>query len=246
MAAKFVAIGTIVSGVGEVKPEWPAGVQEGDIAFLICESANQAISLRIPSGFQELFTQQGTGTAGATTATRLAVFWCRATSNAMPQPTVADPGDHVAAIIAVYRDAAEGPYPFDGVAGGVKASVSTTTTWDALTTTVADCLILHFATRENDAATAAWSAQTNANLSAIAERVDTGTTQGNGGGFTLFEGLKAAAGSTGASTATVTSTIDGHMTVALRPSRTNPRTAENFKNIKVGDGVSTNEKTTPR
>lgn len=245
MAAKFVAAGAIASGTAEVKPDWPAGIQEGDIGFLICESANQAISLRIPSGFQQIGTQQGTGTAGGTSSTLLAVFWCRVTGPSMPQPTIADPGDHVAGIIVVYRDAAEGPYPFDGVAGGVKAAASTTTTWDALTTTVADCLILHFATRQNDATTAAWSAQTNANLTGIAERVDTGTTQGNGGGFTLFEGVKATAGSTGASTATVTSTLDGHMTIALRPSRTNPQTIRNFQNPKGGDGMGLTEMTRP-
>jgi len=212
----FVAAGTAVSGTSAITVAWPTH-QAGDIALLFVESAGgQAATLSTPAGFAAVANSPqstGTGTAG----TRITVFWCRATSSSMSSPVVTDPGDHAYGRILTFRNVISTGDPWDVTAGGNKATASTTTTFGTVTTTVNNDLIVLAATRDNDATTAAWSSWTNANLSGLTEQSDGGTTSGNGGGIGVATGLKATAGSTGSSTATVTSSVDGHMTIALKP-----------------------------
>ena len=136
----------------------------------------------------------------------------------MATPTVAvASGDHVYTQILTYRGVIGSGNPWDVTGGGVKASASGSVTVTGVTTTVPDALIVQAVTRDTDSAAAAFSAQTNANLTGIAERVDAGTTNGNGGGFAVWDGVKVAAGATGNTTATVTSSINAFLTIALRP-----------------------------
>jgi hypothetical protein len=212
----FQAAGTGVESITTASPAWPSHVA-GDIALLFVESCGgEPVTLSTPSGFQGVANSpQATG---ATTAgTQLSVFWCRATSGAMANPVVADPGDHVWAVIVTFRGCVATGNPWDVTAGSVKASASTTTTFPGVTTTLPNCLIVLAASRDNDLAAAAWSAPVNAALSSLTERQDLGTALGNGGGTTVHTGGKAAAGATGTTTATVTSSINAMMTIALKP-----------------------------
>jgi hypothetical protein len=212
----FQAAGAAQSGTGAVSPAWPAH-QIDDIALLFVESAGgQAATLSTLAGFVAVLNSPqatGAGTAG----TRITVFWARATSAAMATPTVADPGDHVYAQIITYRGIIATGDPWDVTGGGVKAVASTSVTVTGVTTTVADTLIVQTVARDNDSAAAGFSAQTNANLTGIAERSDAGTNSGNGGGLGVWDGVMAAAGTTGNSTATVTSSINAFLTIALKP-----------------------------
>ena len=212
----FVAVGTAQSGTGNITVPWPTH-QTGDVALLFIESCGgQAASLGTPAGFAAVTNSPqstGTGTAG----TRITVYWCRATSSSMASPVVTDPGDHVYGKIFTFRGVTGTGNPWDVTAGGVKATASTTTTFGTLTTSVNNELIVLAASRDNDSAAAAWSGWTNANLSNLTERSDEGTTQGNGGGIGVATGIKASAGAIGSSTTTVTSSVDGHMTIALKP-----------------------------
>jgi hypothetical protein len=212
----YQAAGTAMSGTAAITVAWPAH-QAGDIALLFVESCGgEAVTLSTPAGFVNVLNSpQSTGTT--TNGTRLTVFWCRATSSSMSSPTVADPGNHVYGIILTFRNVVATGNPWDITAGGTKATASTTTTFGTVTTNVNNDLIVLAASRDNDSAAAAWSAWTNANLSGLTERSDGGTTSGNGGGVGVATGLKATAGSVGSSTATVTSSVDGHMTIALAP-----------------------------
>lgn len=212
----FQAAGTALSGTGAVSPAWPAH-QVGDIALLFVESAGgQAATLSTSAGFVAVLNSpQATG-SGAN-GTRITVFWARATSTAMATPTVADPGDHVYAQIITYRGVILYGNPWDVTGGGVKAVASTSVTVTGVTTTVPDTLIVQAVARDNDSAAAAFSAETNANLTGIAERSDAGTTSGNGGGFGVWDGIWATAGATGNTTATVTSSINAFLTIALKP-----------------------------
>jgi hypothetical protein len=135
----------------------------------------------------------------------------------MSSPVVADPGDHVYGRILTFRGVVTTGTPWDVTAGGTKASASTTTTFEAVTTTVADTLIVLAASRGDDASGAEWSGWTNANLSSLTEQSDGGTTSGNGGGIGVATGVQSLAGNTGQTTATVTSSVDGHITIALKP-----------------------------
>lgn len=210
------AAGTLAGGTGAVSPAWPTH-QTNDIGLLVCETAGgEAASLTTASGFASV-TNSPQATGAGTAGSQLTVWWARATSSGMAAPTVGDAGDHTICSIVTFRGVRANGNPWDTTAGGVKAGASTTTTWDAVTTANNNELIVNIATRDNDSAAAAWSAQANASLGSVTERVDTGSTSGNGGGYTVTTGTLATAGNSGATTATVTSTVDGHMTIALVP-----------------------------
>ncbi|HLB31807.1 MAG TPA: hypothetical protein VJN91_09775, partial [Gammaproteobacteria bacterium] len=218
-APNFQAAGTATGGTGVVNPAWPAH-QIDDIALLFVESTGgQAATLSIPAGFVEV-TNSPQATGAGTAGTRITVFWARAISATMATPRVADPGNHVYAQILTYRGVIAAGDPWDVTGGGVKAAASGTVTVTGVTTTVPNALIVQAVARDNDNAAAAFSAQTNANLTSITERSDAGTAQGNGGGFAVWDGDMAAAGGTGNTTATVTSSINAFLTVALLPGNT--------------------------
>lgn len=82
MAIAFKAAGTFTAGTTSITPPYPTAGNApaaNDIALLVCESENQAISLTTANGFVELGAQanKATGTGGSTGSTRLAVFWKR-------------------------------------------------------------------------------------------------------------------------------------------------------------------------
>ncbi len=224
-APLFQATGTAVSGTEAVSPAWSAHAVN-DIALLFVESAGgEAVALSTAAGFVAVLNSPqatGTGTAG----TRITVFWARATSTAMVAPTVSDPGDHVYAQIITYRGVINTGNPWDVTGGNVKATASTAGNVSSITTTVPDTLIVQAVARDNDSDAAAFSAQTNANLTGITERSDAGTASGNGGGFAVWDGVKATAGATGDTTATVTSSINAFLTIALQPPATYSRERE--------------------
>jgi hypothetical protein len=216
-APTYQAAGTQYMGSGSnaLSPDWPAHTPN-DVALLFVESAgDQPVTLSVPAGFVEVLNSpQATGTTAA--GTRLTVFWARATSSAMTAPTIADPGDHVWARILTYRGVVHTGNPWDVTGGGVKAAASTSVTVTGVTTTAANTLVVQAVARHNDSATAAFSAETNANLTGIVERSDAGTTSNNGGGIGIWDGRKTTAGATGDTTATVTSSINAFLTIALK------------------------------
>lgn len=235
-AVTFQAAGTAASGTGAVSPAWPA-YTTNDIALLFVESTGgQAATLSTPAGFVAV-TNSPQATGATTSGTRITVFWARATSAAMTAPTVANPGDHVYARILTYRGAITTGNPWDITGGGVKATASTSVTVTGVTTTVPYTLIVQAVARDNDSTAAAFSAETNANLANITERSDAGTTSGNGGGFAVWDGTMAAAGATGNTTATVTSSINAFLTIALKPVSgaglviSNPSTCSNLTGV---------------
>jgi predicted CxxxxCH...CXXCH cytochrome family protein len=212
----FQAAGTAANGTNTISPAWPAH-QVGDVALLFVEAAGgQAISLQTANGFVGVLNSPqstGTGTAG----TRLAVFWARATSSSMPAPVVADPGDHAYGVILTFRGVVESGDPWDVTGGGSKGTASTSVTVPSITTSVANTLVVVAVTKDLDAVAAFASGWTNANLTSITERFDAGTNSGNGGGIAVMDGGMAAAGSTGDTTATVTSSVNAFMAIALKP-----------------------------
>lgn len=216
---RFQAAGTAVGGTGAVSPAWPAHAID-DIALLFVESTGgQAATLSVAAGFAAVANSPqavGAGTAG----TRLTVFWARATSAAMSAPTVADPGNHVYAQILTYRGVANVGDPWDITGGGTKPSASTVGNVPGVTTSLASTLIVQVISRDTDSNTVAFSSQVNVNLEGLGERIDAGTTSGNGGGFAVWDGYKATAGATGTTTATVSDSINAYMTIALKPTIT--------------------------
>ena len=232
----FQAAGTAVSGTGAVTPTWPAHTT-GDVALLFVESAGgQAVSLSTAAGFAAVpNSPQATGAAAA--GTRVTVFWARATSATMAAPTVADPGDHVYAQIITYRGVINTGNPWDVTGGGVKAVDTITVT--GVTTTVPNTRIVQAATRDADSTAASFAAQTNPTLTGLTERSDAGTTQGNGGGIAIWDGVMAAAGATGNTTATVVNSVNGFVTLALSPQGASAPTYQAAGTAVFGTGAVT-------
>jgi len=215
----YQAAGAVVGGTGAQTAAWPIH-QSGDVALLIVETANEAVTLSTPAGFVEVTNSpQGTGTAGGTSATRLTVYWKRATTSAEASPRVADSGNHQIAQIITFRGVIASGNPWDITAGNVASSASTSVSIPGATTTVANTLVVTIVCNGTDTTTAQTSGWTNANLTSLTERVDNANTSGNGGGFGVATGVKATAGAYGATTATlVTSSTQGRISIALKPS----------------------------
>ena len=234
----YQAAGTFRGGTGSVTPTWPNSHAVGDIALLFVESVGgEAVTLSTPAGFTQVpNSPQFSGTGTGAGSTRLTVFWARATSNNMPDPVVADPGNHVAAQIIIYRGVIDTGNPWDVTAGGSKATASTSLSVTGVTTTVPDTLIVQAASKDTDSSAAGFSAQANGNLTNIVERVDTGTNRGVGGGFAVWDGGKAALGATGTTTVTVTNSVNAFMTIALKPNITNLATGADPAAVIIAPG----------
>lgn len=217
----YVASGSMVSGVGAITPPLPAGIATDDILYCEIEHrSGQAISIPTPNG--GTWTALTSRDVGGTTATRLTVFWSRY-NGTQGDPTTSDSGDHQVAVIHAFRGCVNTGDPHEGEAGGTDAASDTALSASGSTTTGADRLVLVFASRDNDAAGAHYSAWANSDLANLTERFDDGTVAGNGGGMALVTGEKATPGTYGATTATLAvATTDAFLTVALIPSAGGP------------------------
>ncbi len=210
------AVGAMASGAAAITPLWPAHT-DNDIALLFVESCGgEAITLSTPAGFVAV-TNSPSSTGTTTNGTRISVFWCRATGTTMTDPVVADSGNHQIAFIETFRGCIATGNPWDVTAATVKAAASTSVSITGVTTTVDNCLVVYAAAADNDANGARFSAEANASLTGLTERFDDGSNLGNGGGIGVWTGSKATAGATGTLTATVTSSINAYLVLALKP-----------------------------
>ena len=217
MAISLVGSTTLAAGTGAVSVNPNAilsgSVQQNDFMVLFVESENQDIAT--PSGWTQIGTAQGTGTARAATAARLEVFY-KFAGTSESSFNVADSGDHTSAFISVFRDV-DLTSPINVVAGDTGAS-STSVTIPSVTTTVANCVVIAAVASSADTGSAQASAWTNANLTGFAEFIDGNTTSADGGGIAAAYGVKATAGATGTSTATLAAaSLQARLCFALTP-----------------------------
>jgi hypothetical protein len=216
-APTFQAAGAQSNGAGAISVAWPTH-QIGDVALLIVETANQAVTT--PAGWTVVANSpQGIGTAGGAVATRLSVFWARATSAAMPNAAVADSGDHQIAQILTFRGVIGSGNPWDVTAGNTLTPASTAFTIPGAVTTVSDTLVVAIVANATDSNAVQTSGWTNANLAGLAEIADAQRNSGNGGGFGAAAGVWAGTGNYGNTTGTLaTSSVQGRISIALRTS----------------------------
>lgn len=211
----FLGAGAKAEGTGAIIPALPAGIQPGDILLLPVESANEAVATPTDWG-AVADSPQGTGTGGGTTATRLTALWKRATA-IESAPTIADPGDHAIGQILAFRGCIATGNPWDVTSGDTGGS-STAVSIPGDTTTVPNTLVVVAVAHQTDTLTPQVSAFTNADLANLTEITDIATDQGNGGGFAVATGQKAAAGPYGATAATLANaSVQGRMSIALKP-----------------------------
>jgi len=218
----FVAAGAVASNAAAITPALPAGIASNDILLLCLETANQAISISNQNGgtwTEVTNSPQGTGTAAASSATRLTVFWSRY-NGTQGAPTTSDSGNHQLGRIIAIRGVVTSGNPWDVTAGGTESTADTSGAIPGATTTVANTLVVAaIATALPDASgTANFSAWANSDLTSVAEQTDNTVTAGNGGGLGLATGGRATAGAYGNTTVTcATSSTKAMMSLALKP-----------------------------
>jgi hypothetical protein len=159
-------------------------------------------------------------TGGGTTAGTLSAFY-RIAESGDSAPTLADPGDHLTAVIVGWSGV-DTTTPFDDSAQFVASGNTAAISCPSVTTTVDECRIVAMAAISRDQATTnAFSWNANSHLSDTAELYDQGSSQGNGGSLGIFHGVKDAAGVVDAVTGSV---VAGNnwwpyaLTLAIRPS----------------------------
>ena len=220
----FQAVGTTSRGHGFITPAWPTHLA-GDVGLLFIETCGGDDAAPVfvnSSGFEEVDgSPQATG--AGTTGTRLSVYWCRASSTTAPAPKILDPGNHIMAVIMTFRGCVEAGEPWNTTAGGVGSTPWQYTNWSAVNTTVDNCLIVLAASREYSGATGQysdWAMEPAHGATNLQERYDGGGTVGNGGGLVVATADMNAYGDTGWFNAQTPNTcINGHITIALAPSR---------------------------
>lgn len=212
----MVAVGPYASGVANVQPSIIHNHAADDYLLCIAHSAGgEAIALGTANGFSEL-SNSPSSTGATTSGVRLGIFGQLADSSAESGPVITDPGNHCGALVLVIRHV-DGAPTVDVTANNQKASASTSFSISGATTTAANALCIPISGRDTDSAAAAYSGVTNADLSSLAEIFDAGTTQGNGGGLGIFGGIKASAGAVGATTGTVSNSINANYFLAFAP-----------------------------
>jgi len=213
MAVVSQVFGTAVSGTASVNLGWPTHITN-DIGILVLESATATWTA--PSGWTLV-------ARSALVATELNIYWKRAASSSEPTVATGFPtfADHVVARIHTFRGCVTTGSPILTSATDAKAFTSTSWSAPSITTTTANEFVIYGVSRDNDnSSTTSFSAPTNANLVSPTEIVESGTVSGNGGGFVLGYGVKAAAGATGTTTGTVTSSVNASITFSLQAAPT--------------------------
>jgi hypothetical protein len=215
MPPTVVAVGAVASSVSAITPPAPAGTIADDIWVTVaeCEGVTAPGAYTLPSGWAHITgspVQEGTNT-------RLWVIW-RRYDGVFTAPSLGDAGDHNVGRMIAIRGCPTAGNPWDVAASAVEATSDASATWPGVTTTVDDCLILEIISTGADIATAQLTTLTNGNYSSITKQMDNWVITGNGGGVGMFSGIKATAGATGQSTATITTASSkALMTLAMRP-----------------------------
>ncbi len=244
----FVAASSYIGAAVTATVPLPTGTEVDDVLVLLAETANQAVTAL--SGWTEIASSpQGTGTTGDTSATRLTARWKRATAYEFSVGAATTPAEHIGAVMLAFRGCPTSGNPINVSAGSTEANNDTSVSIPGATTTVDDCLVVAAVAHHRDIATAQFSAWANSDLGSVAEIVDAGTTQGNGGGIGVATGTKAAAGAYGATTATCALTSNyGLLSFALAPAISGPAPATSFPEDvdtffrdEPGDTVTSNE-----
>jgi hypothetical protein len=238
----FLSIGGTTSSAGSSTVPWGAGHQADDIGILVVQTANQTVAT--PAGWT-LLDSIGTGTAGASGATALWVFWKRATSSAEADASVTDPGDHFRARIMVFRGCETSGAPFSGsVVKSAVASVATAVSIANPTTGVADCYVVSMVgnatlATANQTTVGAW-ANTDLTEGDFTRIINGNTNVGVGGGIDGSGGTKAVAGAVVNTTSTLgTASAQALIAFALKPPAGAGVTTPTEGGIYVATGVKT-------
>jgi hypothetical protein len=214
----WVSSGAVSGAVSAITPALPASLATDDILFLVVQTrSGQAVSVANAAG--GTWNLIGQPQDGQTPGNKLSLWWSRY-NGTQTAPTTSDSGDHQVGGIVAYRGCLATGDPYEALVntGNSGATADTTFTSTGLVTLGVDRRYVVFAGRSFDTAGAQYSAWTNADVANGSEDFDDGSTAGVGGGVAVWSAEKAAAGTIGATTATVAaSTTDTWCELALLP-----------------------------
>lgn len=219
-APSFVGVGSITdSGTGGVV-SWPTKTCKGHLGVLVVETSGADTTITV-SGWTHFSGSPVVDVADAT-GSKLNVLWKFLESDTPATITLPDPGDHTVARVLTFRDV--GSTPSLVTATGAKTTASTSLSWPTLNTVSPNSLILYIASRPDDSSsTTSFSSFANASLTGVAEATEAGGVGNNGGGFVVAYGTKAAIGSIGTATATVTPSVtNAYAVIALEADNSIP------------------------
>jgi hypothetical protein len=163
------------------------GIQAGDIAVMVIETAAETISI-VSAGWAEVSDSPIFGSGHG-----LTIFWKRIAHNE-PDVTTTDSGNHQNAFLMWFRGCVETGNPFDVTESG-GTGTGTTVTVPGDTTTVDNTMEILVAGSSRDSGIPNhFSFGSNADLQNLKERFDFTTSTGSGGGFGIATAEKASAG----------------------------------------------------
>jgi hypothetical protein len=224
-----VGAGTPVESTTTATPAPSASHATGDYELLICETADEAVTLTTAAGFtQHPGSPVSTGGGVTLVDTRLTVFE-RIWNGTDGSPTTNDPGNHIWCIIDSFRrstgtwstlDDARSPTSGTGWATNFEAVEDTTGSFPAITADTAEQRIVGItAHAKPDIAggLTEMSAITNAGLLNIGEILDDACSSGNGGWLGIWTGQRSTTGDIGVTTYTkATVSYKTHLITGLR------------------------------
>ena len=211
--------GTFTIGTGAISVPVPATYSAGDILILLVNTANEAVAT--PDGWTQVDNSpQGTGTAGSAGGVRLYAFW-KVSAASESAVDIADAGSYTAGQMFSFYNA-NATTPINVTAGSVQATGSTSWTCPAVTTTVANCLILLCIGNDRDTTQTdellTWWINYGFDTDSMVDIVDQTGSSGAGGGLGVCYATKAAAGNTGTtSVSSATAVTAAFLTIALAP-----------------------------
>jgi hypothetical protein len=220
----LVATGTAVGGTtAATSVAWPAGHVPGDLGILVWECSGNGTTVT-PSGWEHFSGSPVVDIADAT-GSKLNVAWRFATSSAQANASIPNTGDHVIGQIFVYRNVTQAVKPGRAYVTDAKTTASFVLNFPAVNTVAPNSRIIGIASRPDDSAsTTNFTGYTNTTLSTapntfFGENTESGTVNGNGGGYVVWSGTMSNVGSSGQTSATsVVQTTNAYFVFALEPS----------------------------
>jgi hypothetical protein len=222
MAVPFVptgGVGAVAAAVAQITPALPVvtgGFLDGDVIIGIGECESVTAPGAFPTAASNGFAHVDLTPIAQSTNTKLTVIWQRWTAG-LTAHSWGDSGDHNIGRYIVIRGCKTSGNPWNvSPVTNTDATSDTSAAWAAVTTDVADCLVLFIGAWSDDVTTGVLTGGTG--LTNIVEHIDSGTALGNDGEITLTSATKAAAGSTGAPTATLSlAAFKAMLTLAMEP-----------------------------
>lgn len=230
-APTIVGVGPKGNGTGNVQYLFTGvSYQANDIGLLYIET-NYNTTISVDQGWTQVSSSPQTATA-----TRLHLYWKRlSASETGPTATQGGTTNHQCGGIIVIRGCVTSDYPWNVTNGSVETTSDTSVSVPGATTTVNDCLILAACCNGTDSNTVQGTGTpANPDLTEVAfTALNYNTTSGGGGGVSVVKGVRATAGTYGATTfSLVTASDKGLINIALKPPTS--QTISNAGNINTG------------